>query len=90
MRRQARTTWFVSLCLGLGGCAVRGAPSFVLFGAYFPAWMFCGLIGILGAIIARIAMLATGLADLLPYQLFVCVAVGLVVGVAAWLLWFGQ
>jgi hypothetical protein len=39
--------------IALGGCSSHGAPSFVLFGAFFPAWMLCALIGIFGAIAAR-------------------------------------
>jgi len=61
----------------LNGCSVQGAPSYTLFGAYFPAWMFCAALGILVAILARAVFVATGLADVLPLQLFVCVSIGL-------------
>jgi YtcA family len=74
----------------LGGCSVIGAPSFVIVGSYFPGWMFCALIGILSAIAARAGFLASGLAGILPFQLFVCASVGLCCGLLAWLLWFGQ
>jgi hypothetical protein len=77
------------LLLGLGGCAVRGAPEYILFGAYFPAWMFCAVLGILGGIAARAGMVATGLSELLPHQLFICVSVGVMAAVTASLLWFG-
>jgi hypothetical protein len=30
------------------------APSFELFGAFFPAWMLCALIGIIGAAGTRV------------------------------------
>jgi hypothetical protein len=82
--------WGSVLASALGGCAVRGAPSFVIAGSYFPGWMFCGLIGIVLAIAARIGFVASGLAGVLPFQLFVCTAIGLSCGVLAWLLWFGQ
>jgi len=74
----------------LGGCAVRGAPSFEIVGSYFPAWMFCALIGIVAAIAVRAGFVASGLASVLPFQLFVCAALGLCCGLLAWLLWFGQ
>ena len=73
----------------LGGCASHGAPSFVLFGAFFPAWMLCALIGIFGAIAARGIFVAVGLNSVLPYQLFVCSSVGFVVAALVWLTWFG-
>ena len=74
---------------GISGCALRGAPSFVLFGAYFPAWMFVAGIGILAAIATRAALVATGLAEVLPLQLLTCVSGGLIVAIITWLLWFG-
>lgn len=78
------------LASALGGCAVRGAPSFVIAGSYFPGWMFCALIGIVSAIAVRAGFVASGLAGVLPFQLFVCTAIGLCCGLMAWLLWFGQ
>jgi hypothetical protein len=73
----------------LGGCSA-GAPSFALFGAYFPAWLLCGVLGIVGAGMARAALVASGLSQDLPYQLFVCTAVGLTVALVVWLVGFGQ
>jgi hypothetical protein len=78
------------LASALGGCEVRGAPSFEIAGSYFPGWMFCALIGIVSAIAVRIGFVASGLASVLPFQLFVCTAIGLCCGLLAWLLWFGQ
>ena len=77
------------LLFALVGCAHHGAPSFVLFGAYFPAWMLLALMGILVAIGARIVFVGSGLASIVPHQLFVCAAIGLVFAILAWLLWFG-
>jgi hypothetical protein len=74
----------------LGGCSVRGAPSFLIAGSYFPGWMFCALIGIVSAIAVRAGFVASGIASVLPFQLFVCTAIGLCCGLLAWLLWFGQ
>jgi hypothetical protein len=77
------------LAFALGGCEVRGAPSFEIVGSYFPGWMFCGVIGILVAIAARVGFVASGIDNVLPFQLFVCSAIGLCCGLLAWLLWFG-
>ncbi len=74
----------------VGGCAGHGAPSFVLVGAFFPAWMLCALIGILGAITARAIFIAVGFEGVLPFPLFVCTSIGLAVGSLTWLIWFGQ
>ena len=82
--------WGPILACALSGCTVRGAPSFVIAGSYFPGWMFCALIGIVAAIAVRVGFVASGLAGVLPFQLFVCAAIGLCCGLLAWMLWFGQ
>jgi hypothetical protein len=89
LKKQAGVLFAPLLSLTLGGCARIGAPSFVLFGAFFPDWMFCGLLGIVVAVLARVVFVATGLSGILPYQLFVCLSVGLIFAFLAWLLWFG-
>jgi YtcA family len=88
-RRSLPAVGLLPALLLLSGCADAGAPSFALFGAFFPAWMFCAAIGIVGAGLARAVFVGTGLAAVLPYQLLVCTAVGTIAAIAAWLLAFG-
>ena len=85
-----RTAVWAAVGFGLSGCAVRGATSYSLFGAYFPAWMFCALAGIIGAGVARIGFVVSGLSRILPFQLFVCAAIGVVIALLGWLIWFGR
>jgi hypothetical protein len=66
------------------GCSLAGAPSFELFGAFFPAWMLCGLAGIIGAAGTRVVLATPALSGLIPFQLAVCTAVGTIVGLLAW------
>jgi len=73
------------LVLSLGGC---GAPNYNLFGAFFPAWMLCALLGIACALAARTAFVATGLSNELPHQLALCSAVGAIFAIIVWLLFF--
>jgi hypothetical protein len=87
--RKSAPLIFIAL-IALSGCSSHGAPSFVLFGAFFPAWMLCALIGIFGAFAARGIFVAAGLNSFLPYQLFVWTSVGLVVASLTWLIWFGK
>jgi hypothetical protein len=74
----------------LGGCSAGAAPSFDLFGAFFPAWLLCGVIGIAGATAARVVFVSTGLANTLPYQLGVCSAIGVITALLVWLVGFGH
>ncbi|HLY55583.1 MAG TPA: YtcA family lipoprotein [Stellaceae bacterium] len=73
----------------MASCRSAGAPSLVLFGAYFPAWMLCATVGVVIAAAARVAMVATGLSTTLPFQLFVCLSVGVIAAVLTWFVLFG-
>jgi uncharacterized membrane protein YeaQ/YmgE (transglycosylase-associated protein family) len=74
----------------LAGCAAHGAPSLALFGAYFPFWLLSAVTGIVGALVAHRIFIATGWVRAVPYQLSVCTAIGIVVGVLIWLQGTGQ
>ena len=73
----------------LDGWGSYGAPYFSIFGAFFPAWMFCALLGILAAIGVRFVFVASGLASLLPCQLLVCSSLGLCAALCLWSRCFG-
>ena len=73
----------------LTGCSLAAAPSFELFGAYFPAWMLCALIGIVGAASTRVVLTTATLGDVIPFQLAVCTAVGVIVALLSWMALFG-
>lgn len=74
------------LCIPLlGGCG--GAPSVILAGAYFPAWLFCSILAVVVAVIVRVVMVATRLERVIPFQLAVCVSVGILVAILVWKVW---
>ncbi len=73
----------------LVGCEVRGAPWFSLFGAYFPAWMLCGLIGVLGAVLARVICVAIGVDAIARARLLTYGSVGLILALGTWQCGFG-
>jgi hypothetical protein len=88
----SRSIWCRVLPVSLLACALEGcgaAPSFSLVGAYFPVWLASAVIGGLAALVARLVFVATGLSTELPFQLFVCAAIGTLVGILVWLLWVG-
>ena len=91
-RWPSRIVWCRALSVALLSCALEGcgaAPSFSLVGAYFPVWLASAVIGGLAALIARLVFVVTGLSTELPFQLFVCAAIGTLVGILVWLLWVG-
>ena len=89
--QSSRFEWIAGpvLALALFPEACRGAPSVEVAGAYFPAWLSCALVAVVGAVLARAAMVATGLAQVLPLQLFVCISIGLLVAALVWFAWIG-
>jgi len=78
----------VGTSLLLTGCSFADAPSFELFGAYFPAWMLCGLIGIVGAASTRVVLANPASNDVIPMQLAVCTAVGVIAALLTWTVLF--
>jgi YtcA family len=76
--------------LSLCGCSEVGAPSFEMFGAFFPAWLLCAVLGIFVALGARIFFADHNLVDALPLQLPVCTSLGAIFALLLWLLFFGR
>ena len=66
-----------------------GAPSLVLFGAYFPAWMLCALVGVAAALVVRAVLILTGPDAVMGFRLFAYAAVAVIVAASAWLAWYG-
>jgi len=76
---------FLGQAFSSTGCS--GAPSITIAGAYFPAWLLCAVIAVLAALVIRAVMVATGLANYIPYQLAVCCSAGAILGLILWQLW---
>jgi hypothetical protein len=76
--------------LGLSGCSLRGAPSYSLFGAFFPAWLLCAAIGAVGSLGLRSFVIAVGLEDAMPFKLLVYVAFAVGLALWLWLSLFGE
>ena len=74
----------------LPGCAAPRAPAFAAVGAFFPAWLACALVGVLGAVLIRIAFIRLGIDDALPLRLFVYVALALAIAFALSIFVFGR
>lgn len=85
---MARSLPFAASVVLLHGCA--GAPSFALFGAYFPLWLASAMTGIAGAVVTWRLFVATGWADAIPFQLLVHTAIGLMIAEIVWLLGSGH
>lgn len=67
------------------GC--NGAPTLTIAGAYFPAWLICGLVAVLAAVVVWVVMIATGLSNRIPFQLAVCISLGVIAALILWRTW---
>jgi hypothetical protein len=56
-------------------------------GAYFPAWLLCGIAAVVFALIVRVLIVASGLTSRVPYQLAVCSSLGGIAALIIWRLW---
>jgi YtcA family len=89
-RRPVSASVLALPLLALGGCSEAGAPSFDIFGAFFPAWLFCAVLGIFVALGARMIFAARNLTDVLPFQLSLCTSLGAIFALLVWLICFGR
>ena len=67
-----------------------GAASYNLFGAFFPAWLICAVIGLVACFVLRGAMVVIRLDDAIPLKLLVYTAVAVLVALSLWLMLFGE
>jgi len=84
-----RTAFLLIGWVALSACDLRGAPSYSIFGAYFPAWLLCSAIGILASVALRAAVVASGLEDAIPLRLLVYLGFAAAVALWLWLSLFG-
>lgn len=70
----------------LSGCA--RAPSVYAFGSYFPSWLLCAIVGILGAVVVRVIFIWLRLDDYLPLRLLVYICVALIIAIITSLAFF--
>ncbi|WP_051956166.1 YtcA family lipoprotein [Beijerinckia mobilis] len=80
----------VAFCLFLlPGCTLDGAAAFEIAGAYFPGWMVCATLGILGGCLLRLLFIRLGIDERVPWKLFFYTAASLILTLVSWRQWFG-
>ena len=88
---QARAWWRAALTLTsvatLAACSA--SPSRNILGSYFPTWMICALLGLLGVVALRAVLGKTGINATLPIPVVVYLCSWVSVTLAIWLLWLG-
>ena len=85
-----RAGGLLPMLLLIGGCDLRGAPSYSLFGAFFPAWLLCAVIGLFGSLLFRMIVISSGLEEAMPLKLLVYTAFAAGLALWLWLTLFGE
>ncbi|EJD6501569.1 hypothetical protein M0L11_RS21175 [Providencia rettgeri] len=78
------------LSLLLMGCNQGHSPLFSMLGSYFPYWMLCVLIGLVGAILLRVFLVYLEIDDKLPFPLMFYFGVLLSISITVSLLYFSH
>lgn len=73
---MSRIFLVLSTLAALPGCTALQTPSFYLAGSFFPAWLLCAVLGIIGATLIRVLFIRISLDDVLPLRLlfYTCIA----------------
>jgi hypothetical protein len=86
-RRGLAKLMFATASLGaLTGC--QGAPSINLLGSFFPAWMLCMALGVVGAILLRKVFIKFHIEPYLGPRPLIYFCLWLLIALASWLLFF--
>jgi YtcA-like protein len=85
-RTAARLCFATASLISLTGC--RGAPSINLMGSFFPGWMLCIGLGVIGALLLRRVFVRIGMEPHLGPLPVVYFCLWLLISLASWLLFF--
>ena len=69
--------------------ACSASPSRNILGSYFPTWMICALLGLVGVVLLRAVLGKAGIDAALPIPVIVYLCTWIAVTLAIWLLWLG-
>jgi hypothetical protein len=70
----------------LTGC--RGAPSINMLGSFFPGWMLCMILGLIGALLLRQVFIKKNIDAHLPLRGFIYFCLWVFITLLSWLLFF--
>jgi hypothetical protein len=76
----------VATLLFLTGC--RGAPSVNILGSFFPGWMVCALLGVIGTYILKQIFVMTNIEAGFSPRPLVYAALWVLITLLSWLLFF--
>ncbi|SDX32917.1 YtcA family lipoprotein [Thiocapsa roseopersicina] len=85
-----RILLLATLLLGLQGCGYTVSPALPFYGAYFPYWLFCAALGVLGSVLVRILLIRLGIDEGIPFRTLVYIALACLIAFAVAATAFGR
>lgn len=82
----SRLVMFWTVPFMMAGCSY--APSVYAFGSYFPSWLLCAAIGIIGAVLVRVIFIRLQIDDFLPFRLLGYITVAVIIAISTSLVFF--
>jgi len=76
--------------LGLQGCEWTSSPSLPFYGAYFPFWLVCAALGVVGSVLVRMLLIRLGVDDGMPFRTLVYIALACLIAFAIAATAFGR
>ena len=76
--------------ISMSACTPGTSPSLPFFGAYFPFWLICAGVGVIGAAVARLVFVKVGIDEVLPWRILVYGCLAAIIGFALALFVFGR
>lgn len=82
----AMTSWLMAaFCV----TACSKAPAQDVLGSFFPAWLLCAAIGVVGSVMCQKVLAVIGLGNVIPVPTLTYLALACAITLAVWLAWFG-
>ncbi|CAA0125382.1 Uncharacterised protein [Halioglobus japonicus] len=85
-----RVTLLATVLCGLQGCGYAASPSLPFYGAYFPSWLLCAALGVLGSVLVRALLIRLGVDDGIPLRTLVYISLAFLIAFAAAAIVFGR
>ena len=74
-----RIALLAPVVLGAPGCGLMTSPSLPFYGAYFPSWLLCAVLGILASVLVRFLLIRLGIDEGIPFRTLVYIALACLV-----------
>ena len=88
--RRTFLSLLTPVLLGLQSCEFTVSPSLPFYGAYFPFWLFCAALGVLGSVLVRMLLIRLSVDEGIPFRTLVYISLACLIAFAIAATAFGR